>query len=222
MIDGKRGGEWCSIQSVQRRRGTGGRDKGKGRGCAPWGDIGGGDRSKSGRQAGRHDEAKRFGVSEWYGCSSSRVRIYIAAIYSIFIYIYYLYIYNINIISIYLIIYINIISFSTFLCNTSVLYVKNNIYIYCKLLYINVLRVFPSLSLYLCRLWELNTPPPRTPTTPTTPTLSLNFLFFLFFGGVTRSSPSLFIIFIIISTILQKSFICPFICVLPHFYFLFV
>ena len=45
------------------------------------------DRSKSGRQAGRHDEAKRFGVSEWYGCSSSRVRIYIAAIYSIFIYI---------------------------------------------------------------------------------------------------------------------------------------
>ena len=23
MIDGKRGGEWCSIQSVQRRRGTG-------------------------------------------------------------------------------------------------------------------------------------------------------------------------------------------------------
>ena len=175
-----------------------------------------------GRQAGRHDEAKRFGVSEWYGCSSSRVRIYIAAIYSIFIYIYYLYIYNINIISIYLIIYINIIPFSPFLCNTSVLYVKNSIYIYCKLLYINVLRVFPSLSLYLCRLWELNTPPPRTPTTPTTPTLSLNFLFFLFFGGVTRSSPSLFIIFIIISTTLQKSFICPFICVLPHFYFLFV
>ena len=149
MIDGKRGGEWCSIQSVQRRRGTG---KGY--------REGGGDRSKSGRQAGRHDEAKRFGVSEWYGCSSSRVRIYIAAIYSIFIYIYYLYIYNINIISIYLIIYINIIPFSPFLCNTSVLYVKNNIYIYCKLLYINVLRVFPSLSLHLCRLWELNTPPP--------------------------------------------------------------
>lgn len=75
--------------------------------------------------------------------------------------------------------------------------------------------------LYLCRLWELNTPPPRTPTVPTAPTLSLNF-FFLFFGGVTRSGLSLFIIFIIISTILQKSFICPFICVLPHFYFLFV
>ena len=50
--------------------------KGRGRGCAPWGDIGGKDRSKSGRQAGRHDEAKRFGVSEWCGCSSSRVRIY--------------------------------------------------------------------------------------------------------------------------------------------------
>ena len=120
-------------------------------------------------------------MSEWYGCSSSRVRIYIAAIYSIFIYIYYLYIYNINIISIYLIIYINIIPFSPFLCNTSVLYVKNSIYIYCKLLYINVLRVFPSLSLYLCRLWELNTPPPRTPTTPTTPTLSLNFFIFFIF-----------------------------------------
>ena len=63
--------------------------KGRGRGCAPWGDIGGGERrqGRGGRQAGRHDEAKRFGVSEWYGCSSSRVRIYIAAIYSIFIYI---------------------------------------------------------------------------------------------------------------------------------------
>ena len=61
-----------------------GRDKGKGRGCAPWGDIGGQEQEW---KAGRHDEAKRFGVSEWYGCSSSRVRIYIAAIYSIFIYI---------------------------------------------------------------------------------------------------------------------------------------
>ena len=50
--------------------------KGRGRGCAPWGGIGGEDRSKSGRQAGRHDEAKRFGVSEWYGCSSSRAYIY--------------------------------------------------------------------------------------------------------------------------------------------------
>ena len=124
-----------------------GRDKGKGARLRTAGGYRGEDRSKSGRQAGRHDEAKRFGVSEWCRCSSSRVRIYIAAIYSIFIYIYYLYIYNINIISIYLIIYINIIPFSPFLCNTSVLYVKNNIYIYCKLLYINALRVF---SFVLC------------------------------------------------------------------------
>lgn len=172
-----------------------------------------------GRQARR---AKKFGVSEWYGCSSSRVRIYIAAIYSIFIYIYYLYIYNINIISIYLIIYINIIPFSPFLSNTSVLYVKNNIYIYCKLLYINVLHVLHFCPFHLCRLWELNTPPPRLPPHPPHPPFPLIFYFFLFFGGVTRSSPSLFIIFIIISTILQKSSICPFICVLPRFYFLFV
>lgn len=79
----------------------------------------------------------------------------------------------------------------------------------------------PSLFLHLCRLGVIY-PTPRTPTAPTAPALSLNFLFFLFFGGVTRSSPSLFIIFIIISTILQKSSICPFICVLPRFYFLFV
>lgn len=105
----------------------GGRDIGKGAGARV-----------EGRQARR---AKKFGVSEWYGCSSSRVRIYIAAIYSIFIYII-IYISIIYIISIYLIIYINIIPFSPFLCNTSVLYVKNSIYIYCKLLYINVLRVF--------------------------------------------------------------------------------
>lgn len=172
-----------------------------------------------GRQARR---AKKFGVSEWYGCSSSRVRIYIAAIYSIFIYIYYLYIYNINIISIYLIIYINIIPFSPFLSNTSVLYVKNSIYIYCKLLYINVLRVFTFFILASLPPGSYIPHPPRTPTAPTAPALSLNFLFFLFFGGVTRSSPSLFIIFVIISTILQKSSICPFICVLPRFYFLFV
>ena len=86
MIDGKRGGEWCGIQSVQRRRGTG-RDIGKGARLRTVGGYRGKDRSKSGRQAGRHDEAKRFGVSEWCRCSSSRVRIYIAAIYSIFIYI---------------------------------------------------------------------------------------------------------------------------------------
>ena len=86
MIDGKRGGEWCGIQGVQRRRGTG---KGyrEGGEAAHRGGYRGEDRSKSGRQAGRHDEAKRFGVPEWCGCSSSRVRIYIAAIYSIFIYI---------------------------------------------------------------------------------------------------------------------------------------
>ena len=66
----------------------GGRDKGKGARLRTVGGYRGGeDRSKSGRQTGRHDEAKRFGVSEWCGCSSSRVRIYIAAIYSIFIYI---------------------------------------------------------------------------------------------------------------------------------------
>ena len=171
--------------------------KGRGPGCAPWGgDIGGGEKTGAGGwKAGRHDEAKRFGVSEWYGCSSSRVRIYIAAIYSIFIYIYYLYIYNINIISIYLIIYINIIPFSPFLCNTSVLYVKNNIYIYCKLLYINVLRVFPSLSLYLCRLWELNTPPPPgLPPHPPHPLFPLIFYFF-YFSEVSHAAVLHFLLF---------------------------
>ena len=87
MIDGKRGGEWCSIQSVQRRRGTGKGYREGGEAAHRGGGYRGEDRSKSGRQPGRHDEAKRFGVSEWYRCSSSRVRIYIAAIYSIFIYI---------------------------------------------------------------------------------------------------------------------------------------
>lgn len=150
MIDGKqrRGGVASRACNGGETRG---RDKGKGRGCAPWGgDIGGG-RSKSGRKAGRHDERKSSAWRSGMG-AAPRACVYIAAIYSIFIYIYYLYIYNINIISIYLIIYINIIPFSPFSCNTSVLYVKNSIYIYCKLLYINVLRVFPSLSLYLCRL----------------------------------------------------------------------
>ena len=66
-----------------------GRDIGKGaRLRTVGGDIGGGERRQEqgveGRKARR---AKKFGVSEWYGCSSSRVRIYIAAIYSIFIYI---------------------------------------------------------------------------------------------------------------------------------------
>lgn len=66
----------------------GGRDKGKG---ARLRTVGGGYRGRK-REAGageegRHDEAKSFGVAEWWGCSSSRARIYIAAIYSIFIYI---------------------------------------------------------------------------------------------------------------------------------------
>ena len=70
-----------------RRRGTGKGYREGGEAVHRGGGYRGEDRSKSGRQAGRHDEAKRFGVSEWCGCSSSRVRIYIAAIYSIFIYI---------------------------------------------------------------------------------------------------------------------------------------
>ena len=144
-----------------------------------------------GRQARR---AKKFGVSEWCGCSSSRVRIYIAAIYSIFIYIYYLYIYNINIISIYLIIYINIIPFSPFLCNTSVLYVKNSVYTYCKLLYINALRIFPSLSLYLCRLCELNTHPPGIPPHPPHPPFPLIFYFF-YFSEVSHAAVLHFLLF---------------------------
>ena len=76
---------WHPGRTTAARHGEG--TKGRGRGCEPWGGYRGEDRSKSGRQTGRHDEAKRFGVSEWCGCSSSRVRIYIAAIYSIFIYI---------------------------------------------------------------------------------------------------------------------------------------
>ena len=41
-----------------------GRDKGKEARLRTVGGYRGEDRSKSGRQAGRHDEAKRFGVSE--------------------------------------------------------------------------------------------------------------------------------------------------------------
>ena len=67
--------------TAAKERGTGEGTKGRGRGCAPWGDIGGG------AKAGQARRAKKFGVSEWCRCSSSRVRIYIAAIYSIFIYI---------------------------------------------------------------------------------------------------------------------------------------
>ena len=96
------------------------------------GDIGGEKegRNRSGRQ---EDTTRRKGSACRSGVGAApRARIYILAIYYIFIYIYYLYIYNINIISIYLIVYINIIPFSPFLCNTSVLYVKNSIYIACK------------------------------------------------------------------------------------------
>lgn len=144
-----------------------------------------------GRQARR---AKRIGVSEWCGCSSSRARIYIAAIYSIFIYIYYLYIYNINIISIYLIIYINIIPFSPFLCNTSVLYVKNSIYIYCKLLYINVLRVFPFFILASLPPGSYIPHPPGLPPHPPHPPFPLIFYFF-YFSEVSHAAVLHFLLF---------------------------
>ena len=87
--DDRRKARWRVVQHPERTAAArhGGRDKGRGARLRTVGGYRGEDRSKSGRQAGRHDEAKRFGVSEWYGCSSSRVRIYIAAIYSIFIYI---------------------------------------------------------------------------------------------------------------------------------------
>ena len=92
MIDGKQlqGGAASRAHNGGERARHGGRDKGKGARLRTvgGGDIGGGERrQEQGWKAGRHDEAKRFGVSEWCGCSSSRVRIYIAAIYSIFIYI---------------------------------------------------------------------------------------------------------------------------------------
>lgn len=108
MIDGKRGtGEGGEAA----RRGGGYRGKREGR-------------SRSERKEGttrRKSSACRIGVG-----AAPHACVYIAAIYSIFIYIYYLYIYNIYIISIYLIVYINIIPFSPFSCNTSVLYVKNS------------------------------------------------------------------------------------------------
>ena len=53
MIDGKRAARSGSIQSAARGEGI----KGRGRGCAPWGDIRGEEK------AGRHDEAKRFGMA---------------------------------------------------------------------------------------------------------------------------------------------------------------
>ena len=67
MIDGKRGGEWCSIQSVQRRRGTG-RDIGKGARLRTVGGYRGGREDRAGvegRQEGttrRKDSACRSGV----------------------------------------------------------------------------------------------------------------------------------------------------------------
>ena len=88
MIDGKQlqGGAASRTYNGGEVRG---RDKGKGARLRTVGGYRGEKREGRSRgwKADRHDEAKRFGVSEWYGCSSSRVRIYIAAIYSIFIYI---------------------------------------------------------------------------------------------------------------------------------------
>ena len=126
MIDGKQlqGGAASRAHNGGEVRG---RDKGKGARLRTVGGYRGEGRSRGGRQTGttrRKCSACRSGVG-----AAPRACVYIAAIYSIFIYIYYLYIYNINIISIYLIIYINIIPFSPFLYNTSVLYVKNSIYI---------------------------------------------------------------------------------------------
>ena len=68
MIDGKRGGEWCSIQSVQRRRGTGkGQREGGEAAHRGGGDIGGGERRqeqgwKAGRKARRGEKVRRVGV----------------------------------------------------------------------------------------------------------------------------------------------------------------
>lgn len=89
MIDGKRGGEWCTALHPERttaaRHGEG--TKGRGRGCAPWGDIGGGrERQEQGWKVGRHDERKSSAWRSGEG-AAPRARIYIAAIYSIFIYI---------------------------------------------------------------------------------------------------------------------------------------
>ena len=89
MIDGKqrRGGAASRAYNGGEARG---RDIGKGARLRTV--VGGGYRGRK-RESGAGEEgrqarrAKKFGVSEWYGCSSSRVRIYIAAIYSIFIYI---------------------------------------------------------------------------------------------------------------------------------------
>lgn len=56
MIDGKRGGEWCTAPYPERT--TSARHGGRGaRLRTVGGDIGGGEK------AGRHDEEKRFGVA---------------------------------------------------------------------------------------------------------------------------------------------------------------
>ena len=77
MIDGKRRRRVVQHPGRTTAAKHGGRDKGKGaRLRTVGGNIRREDRGRGGRQAGRHDEAKRFGVSEWYGCSSSRAYIY--------------------------------------------------------------------------------------------------------------------------------------------------
>lgn len=79
MIDGKRGGEWCTALHPERTTAARLRTVGGYRG---------GRRQEQEWKAGRHDEVKKFGVAYWCRCSSSRVRIYILlAIYYIFIYI---------------------------------------------------------------------------------------------------------------------------------------
>ena len=56
VIDGKRGGEWCTALHPERT--TAARLR-----TVVRGDIGGEREGRSRRKAGRHDEAKRFGVS---------------------------------------------------------------------------------------------------------------------------------------------------------------
>lgn len=53
MIDGKRGGEWCSIQDAQPRRGT--REGTKGRGGERLHTVGGGYRGRK-REAGAEEK----------------------------------------------------------------------------------------------------------------------------------------------------------------------
>ena len=66
MIDGKRGGEWCGIQSIQRRRDTGKGYREGGEAAHRGGDIGGGEKTgqgwKAGRKARRGEKVRRVGV----------------------------------------------------------------------------------------------------------------------------------------------------------------